>query len=156
MDLHCVCRENLQFFHNSIYWINSVTVSRSAVIVLMLDRNWRKKQEYISNWIIVQQDATAFCLLHICKKLYMFRVLTPIIRSSYDCNYSFWHWSTGSATISFRCRVRTAFQLNDRCTSFWWWVSTPETCRAVYVYVINWIQSHLLGNYSIWSPTRFG
>ena len=25
----------------------------------------------------------------------MFRVLTPIIRSSYSCNYSFWQWSTG-------------------------------------------------------------
>ena len=23
----------------------------------------------------------------------MFRVLTPIIRSSYSCNYSFWYWS---------------------------------------------------------------
>ena len=29
--------------------------------------------------------------------------------------------------------------------SSWWWVSTPETCRAVYRYVINWIQSHLVG-----------
>ena len=29
----------------------------------------------------------------------MFRVLTPMIRNSYNCNHSFWHWSTGSTTI---------------------------------------------------------
>ena len=34
----------------------------------------------------------------------MFRLLTPITRSWYSCNYS--------------------------CTSSWWWMSTPETCRA--------------------------
>jgi len=47
-----------------------------------------------SNWIIVQQDATVFSLLYFCRQLNMFRVLTPIIRSSYSCNYSFWHRST--------------------------------------------------------------
>ena len=30
-------------------------------------------------------------LLHFCRQLYMFRVLTPIIRSSYKCKYSFWY-----------------------------------------------------------------
>jgi len=44
-----------------------------------------------------------FSLLYFCKQLYMFWVLTPIIRSSYNCNYSFWHWSTGSTTIHSRC-----------------------------------------------------
>jgi len=33
-----------------------------------------------------------FSLLYICRQLYMFRVLTPIISSSYNCNYSFWYW----------------------------------------------------------------
>ena len=56
-----------------------------------------------SNLIIAQQDATVFSLLHFCRQLYMFRVLTPIIRSWYSCNYSFWHWSTGSTTIRSRC-----------------------------------------------------
>jgi len=37
-----------------------------------------------------------FSLLHFCRQLYMFRVLTPIIRSWYSCNYSFWYWLTGS------------------------------------------------------------
>ena len=36
-----------------------------------------------------------FSLLHFCRQLYMFRVLTPITRSSYNHNYSFWYWLTG-------------------------------------------------------------
>jgi len=44
--------------------------------------------------IIVEQDATMYILLYFCKLLYMFRVVTPpIIRSTYNCNYSIWHWS---------------------------------------------------------------
>jgi len=51
-----------------------------------------------------------FSLLHFCRQLYMFRVLTAIIRSWYSCNYSFWHWLTGSTTIRCRCWVGTAQQ----------------------------------------------
>ena len=51
-----------------------------------------------------------FSLLHLCRQLYVFRVLTPIIRSSYNCNYSFWYWLTGSTTIRSRCWVGTAQQ----------------------------------------------
>jgi hypothetical protein len=72
-----------------------------------------------SNLITVQQDATVFSLLYLCRQPYMFRVLTPIIRSSYSCNCS--------------------------CTSSWWWVSSHETCRAAYRSIINLIQSHLVG-----------
>jgi len=44
--------------------------------------------------IIVQQDATMYSLLYFSKLFYMFRVVTsPIIRSTYNCNYSVWHWS---------------------------------------------------------------
>jgi hypothetical protein len=44
--------------------------------------------------IIVQQTATIHNLLYFCKLLYLFRVVTPpIIRSTYNCNYSIWHWS---------------------------------------------------------------
>jgi len=43
--------------------------------------------------IIVQQDAIVYSLLYFCKLLYVFRVVTPpIIRSTYNCNYSIWHW----------------------------------------------------------------
>jgi len=44
--------------------------------------------------LIVQQDATIYSLLCFRKLLYMFWVVTPpIIRSTYNCNYSIWHWS---------------------------------------------------------------
>ena len=59
-----------------------------------------------SNLIIAQEDATLFSLLHFCRQLYMFRVLTPIISSSYICNYSFWHWSTAIVVYIFK---NTAF-----------------------------------------------
>ena len=43
----------------------------------------------------------------------MFSALTPIIRSSYNCNYSFWYWLTGSTNIRSRCWVGT-----DSCVSY--------------------------------------
>ena len=43
----------------------------------------------------------------------MFRLLTPIIRSSYNCNYSFWYWLTGSTTVRSRCWVGS-----DSCVSY--------------------------------------
>jgi len=92
----------------------------------------------------------------------MFRVLTPIIRSSYNCNYSFWHWSVGSATILSRWvgisqqrermvvdPVNQYQKLYYSCTCSWWWVSTPETCRAAYRNVLNRISRILLDNYEI-------
>ena len=69
-------------------------------------------------------------LLHFCRQLYMFRVLTPIIRSSYNCNYGFWYWLTGSTTIQSRCWVGT-----DSCVSYG--RSTPETCRTAYTNVFS-------------------
>jgi len=52
------------------------------------------KTEEFRTSIIVQQDATMYSLLYFCKLLYMFRVVTPpIVRSTYNCNYSIWHWS---------------------------------------------------------------
>ena len=44
--------------------------------------------------VIVQHDATVYRLLYFCKLLYVFRVVTPpIVRSTYNCNYSIGHWS---------------------------------------------------------------
>ena len=48
-----------------------------------------------------------FSLLYFCRQLCMFQAMTPIIRSSYNCNYSFWYWLTGSTTIRSRCLVPT-------------------------------------------------
>ena len=55
---------------------------------------------------------TLFSLLHFCRQLYTFRVLTPINRGWYSCNYSFWYWLTGSTNIRSRCWVGT-----DSCVS---------------------------------------
>ena len=47
-----------------------------------------------SRSIIVQQDATMHSPLYFCILLQMIRVVTPpIIRSTYNCDYSIWHWS---------------------------------------------------------------
>ena len=87
----------------------------------------------ISMSIIVQQDATIYSLLYFCKLLYMFRVLTPpIIRSTYNCNYSISYWST---RLSIAEGSRDGLT-STRCCNYsymcsWWWVELPpETCRA--------------------------
>ena len=80
-----------------------------------------------SSLITVQQDATVFSLLHSCRQLYLFRVMTPIIRSWYSCNYSFWQWLTGSITISSRCWVGT-----DSCVSY-----GMNTYRKIHIWLIN-------------------
>jgi len=60
-----------------------------------------------SNWITVEQDATVYSLLYFCRQLYMFRALTPIIGSSYNCNYNFWHCSGSASWIKLnKCRTR--------------------------------------------------
>ena len=52
--------------------------------------------------------------------------------------YSVHYTSVGSSTNASSC--------NYSCTSSWWWVvSAAETCRAIYRSIINWIQSHLVG-----------
>jgi hypothetical protein len=58
--------------------------------------------------IIVQKVATMYSLLYLCKLLYMFRIITPpIIRSTYNCNYSIWHWSNfGKCSVWSQIRMR--------------------------------------------------
>ena len=83
--------------------------------------------------ITVRQDATVFSLLHFCRQLYVFRVLTPVIRSSYKCNYSFWYWLNGSATVCSRCWVGT-----DSCVSYdthtFILFSLLHFCRQLYMF----------------------
>jgi len=90
---------------------NSHTTKRNIVFEL-LNASY-KLCNIVLDLVIVQQDATVFSLLYFCRQLCMFRVLTPIIRSSYNCNYSFWHWPTESTTIRSRCWVGT-----DSCVSY--------------------------------------
>jgi hypothetical protein len=57
--------------------------------------------------IIVQQDATMYSLLYFCKLFYMFWVVTPpLIRSTYNCNYSIWHWSNfGKCSVWYQSTI---------------------------------------------------
>jgi len=101
----------------------------------------------------------------------MFRVVTPpIIRSTYNCNYSIWHRSNfGKCSVWSQLKMRGMdpgpylSSLADltpcifrsltsaKCCNYsyicsWWWVELPpETCRAVYRNIINCIQSNLVG-----------
>jgi hypothetical protein len=87
--------------------------------------------------ITVQQDATIYSLLYFCKLLYMFRVvIPPIIRSTYNCNYSIWHWSNRLCYIPLLWGIWN------------WWVELPsETCRAVYrnTCIRHCVKSHFVG-----------
>ena len=74
-------------------------------MISILYLHWSVHRE--SNLVIFQKDVTVFSLSHFCRQLYMFQVLTHIIRSWYNCNYSFWYWSTRSTTIRSRCWVGT-------------------------------------------------
>jgi len=59
--------------------------------------------------------------------------LTPIIRDSYNCNYSFWHWSTGTITIRFRCWVPLTPIISSSYScnySFWHWSTGTITIRS--------------------------
>ena len=78
-----------------------------------------------SNWIVVQQDATVFSL-HICRQLYTFQLLTLITRSSYNCNYSFWHWSTAMNVIC--CCLQKYNKLNT-VASCWTIIEFYISCR---------------------------
>jgi len=84
--------------------------------------------------VIVQQDATMYSCLYFCKLLYMFRMVTPpIIRSTYNCNYSIWHWSNfGKCSVWSQLIIRvmdpsllpsascwTIIDIDSRCTDPW-------------------------------------
>ena len=61
------------------------------------------------------------------------------------CSFPFlWRWMAFHKTFH-SLQLTTATSCNYSCTRCWWWVSTPETYRAAYRNVINWIQSHLVG-----------
>ena len=55
-----------------------------AVITLKFELFWIEFNNCPTRWDL-------FSLLDFCRQLYMFWVLTPIIRSSYNCNYSLWY-----------------------------------------------------------------
>jgi hypothetical protein len=139
--------------------VNSRSISNEGYIypiicALLLDKKVTTYHCLMSS--TVQQDATIYSLLYFFKLLYMFRVVTPpIIRSTYNCNYSIWHWSNRFCYLplwwrSWNCSSSSNFSTSDgrtspRCCDYsyicsWWWVELPsETCRAVYKNIINCI-----------------
>ena len=99
----------------------------------------QKKKLFLFNNCPTRCDL--FSLLYFCRQLYMFRVFTPIIKSSYSCNYSFWCWLTGSATIRSRCCVGTRLYMFRVLTPiirssyncnycFWCWLTGSATIRS--------------------------
>ena len=75
-----------------LVWGSSYLLADALVVELSFYVHGSAHRESMS--IFVQQDATMYSLLYFYKLLYMFRVVTPpIIRSTYNCNYSIWHWS---------------------------------------------------------------
>jgi hypothetical protein len=82
-----------------------------------------------------------FSLLYFCRQLYIFRVLTPIIRSSYNCNYSFWYWLNAMNKTEFN-------NCPTRCDLF----NLLYFCRQLYMFRVLTpiISSSYNCNYSFW------
>ena len=57
--------------------------------------------------------------------------------------------SSISKSVFYSLHLINTRSWNYSCTSSWWWVSTPETCRAAYRNVINSISRILLESYLI-------
>jgi len=66
-------------------------IYNSGLMCADVTREFAGVKLFGSNLITVQHDPTVFSLLHFCRQLYMFQVLTAIIRSWYCCNCSFWY-----------------------------------------------------------------
>ena len=95
----------------------------------------------------------------------MFReVIPPIIRSTYNCNYSVIAEGTTDGpitlifswlhTLHFRS-MTSARRCNYSYMFSWWWVELPpETCKVIYRNIINCTQSHLVGQLlTLWART---
>ena len=109
------------------------------------------------NLIIVQQDATVFSLLHFCRQLYMFRALTPIFRSSYSCNCSFWPWLNAmnkkyiKRFFIYTC-VRASWTESNNCPTRCDLFSSLHFCRQLYMFraLTPIIRSSSNCKYSFW------
>ena len=115
--------------------------------------------------ITVQQDATMYSLLYFCKLLYMFRVVTPpIIRSTYNCNYSIWHWSNFrkcSVWSQLKMRVMDPSLLPSAIVGVdnYWQIFFLSLSDFFYLLIISWegyccAWSHSVTH--IWPPLLVG
>jgi hypothetical protein len=71
-----------------------------------------------------------FSLLHYCRQLYMFQVSTPIIRSWYSCNYSFWYWLT-ALIVQQDATYSVCYITVGSCTCFGCWHPSSGAGTAV-------------------------
>ena len=134
-----LCRPtDAQYVNSNVYIVQYCDILRcmniifreSVVMYVKVTKSIKlMKSKCIFDLIAVQQDATLFSLLYFCRQFYMFRVLTPIIRSLYSCNYSFWYWLTGSTAIRSRCWVRYISVGSSTC--FGCWHPSSGACIAV-------------------------
>ena len=90
------------------FWFSLQLLSETFLITRRIERDIVNVRSPSGNVPVIEFNncptrCDLFSLLYFCRQLYMFRVLTPIIRSSYTCSYSFWYWLTGSTTIRSRC-----------------------------------------------------
>ena len=67
---------------------------------------------------------------------------------SFSFKYLFLYISI-SSSVFYSLQLINTRSCNYSCTSSWWWVSIPETCRAAYRNIINWISRILLDSYWI-------
>jgi len=88
----------------------NVVIQQNSCKLLMMDTLMSETCWAHKKWNNIASDiklvfyslrCDLFSLLHFCSQLYMFRVLTPIIRSSYNCNYSFWYWLTAMNKVRY-------------------------------------------------------
>ena len=71
-----------------IYWTKIYILTRNhAILYTWVRASW-------TDFNNCPTRCDLFSLLYFCRQLYMFQVLTPIIRSSYNSYYSFWYWLT--------------------------------------------------------------
>jgi len=94
----------------TFWWCNCTNHSERYEMLVIILYTWVRASWMEFNNFPTRCDLLS--LLHFYRQLYMFQVLTPIIRSSINCKYSFCYWITWSTTIH-SCWVET-----DSCVSY--------------------------------------
>ena len=97
METHIISSPErfIQFYHNTLQYpesLNDHIVNKTHADIVKSNNKYENIIPYYINKI--QRDATVCRCLFTAKLLYMFRVsIAPIIRSTSNCNYSFWYRS---------------------------------------------------------------
>jgi len=135
-----VCKLNLSSLFYFIFTAFRYGINKTEFVELAMGALGKRPlwvlPEIHCNWYKVEfnnflTSCDLFSLLHFCRQLYMFRVLTPIITSSYNCNYSFWYWLT----------IRSCYWVgNDSCVSYCRYSYLPYDIQRMVVDPVNQYQ----------------